>query len=191
MTVVSHDSERVTGESACGTPGCHSVNVTYGASLAQLASLANVSTHCEQLIKYECRHAKLFRDGTSWWVSRDGGKKTYWGGAPPGSESCACGNQSTCANVSVASNCDTYGDEGRMVSGLLSHKDDLPVTQLRFGVTNPPNATANLTLGKLRCYGLYPYPDQPCLHHGKCERQGGSLRCSCMDGFTGRHCETG
>ena len=41
-------------------PGSYTRDIHYtGARLSQLKSLSRVSSHCEQFIKYECRHSGL------------------------------------------------------------------------------------------------------------------------------------
>ena len=155
VTVIGHDSEARTLVGGCDPPGCYSRDVKYnGASLAQLASLTNVSSHCEQFIKYECVNARIYSGSTSWLVSRDGRAMWYWGGAPPGSKKCACGVNNTCAKPGLGCNCDMNDKVWREDSGLLTYKDDLPVSQLRFGDVLGVNSAEKgyHTLGKLRCY---------------------------------------
>ena len=113
VTVISHDSESRTIVDGYEDHGNYSRDINYtGASLSQLASLTNVSSHCEQFIKYECRNAVFWyeADPDGWWVSRDSTKMTYWGGASPGSGNCACGMNNTCANPNKACNCDSNDD---------------------------------------------------------------------------------
>ena len=154
VTVISHDSESRTQVNGCDPPGCYSRNVTYtGASLAQLASLTRVSSHCEQFIKYECYSSALLGGTDGWLVSRDGTKMTYWGGASPDSNKCACGMTNTCVDPSRPCNCDALGHEWHEDSGLLTYKSDLPVSQLKFGDTEQANEEGYHTLGKLKCYG--------------------------------------
>ena len=154
VTVISHDSETRTLVKGYEAAGSYSRDVTYtGASLAQLASLTRVSNHCEQFIKYECYHARFLYEGFAWFVSRDGAKMTYWGGASPDSNKCACGMTNTCADPSRPCNCDKNDEKWREDSGLLTHKSDLPVSQLRFGDTDLSFEKGYHTLGKLKCYG--------------------------------------
>ena len=154
VTVISHDSETRTLVDGYEEKGSYSRDVTYtGASLAQLASLTRVSSHCEQFIKYECRDSMLLQGSNGWLVSRDGTKMTYWGGASPDSNKCACGMTNTCADPSRPCNCDKNDEKWREDSGLLTHKSDLPVSQLRFGDTGSSNEKGYHTLGKLKCYG--------------------------------------
>jgi len=121
-------------------------------SLSQLASLTIVSSHCEQFIKYECYDSGIFEGGFAWWVSRDLGKMTYWGGASPGSGKCECGMTNSCADPRYGCNCDKNDFVWREDSGLLTDKTHLPVKQLRFGDADGSNEGYH-TLGKLKCYG--------------------------------------
>ena len=163
VTVISHDSETRTLVDGYDGRGdyWHSINYP-GASLSQLASLTSVSLHCEQFIKYEC-YGSVFHfpsDPYGWWVSRDSTKMTYWGGASPGSNKCACGVTNSCADSSKSCNCDKNDGVWREDSGLLTDKTQLPVKELRFGDTgaNGPNNVADEkgyhTLGKFKCYGI-------------------------------------
>ena len=165
VTVISHDSENRTLVDGKEAVGEYSRDINYTeADFQQLASLTNVSAHCEQFIKYECIGSKMF-EGTvhAWWVSRDSAKMKYWGGAAPGSNKCACGMNNTCAKdcktkQDLACNCDCNDDKWREDSGLLTDKTGLPVKQLRFGDTgydssNKFDESGNHTLGKFKCYG--------------------------------------
>ena len=154
VTVISHNSESRTYVKGYYSPGSYSRDIRYtGASLSQLASLARVSSHCEQFIKYECYDSRLFRDGMGWWVSRDSTKMTYWGGASV-SGKCACGMTNSCADSRYSCNCDKNDRVWREDSGLLTDKTRLPVKQLRFGDTRVSRNEGYHTLGKLKCYGI-------------------------------------
>ena len=170
VTVISHDSEDRKFVNGCKEPGCYSRDIHYvGANLSQLASLTKVSSHCEQFIKYECFHSRLleFRRNNDrkgpfgWWVSRNSTKMTYWGGALPGSNNCACGMNNTCEKKTDKCNCDKNDANWREDSGLLTDKSTLPVTQLRFGDVgfsrkNHRDENGHHTLGKLKCYMKSP-----------------------------------
>ena len=160
VTVVGHDSEQRTLNDGCEAPGCYVRDIHYtGTGLtsnAQLFGLLDISTHCEQFIKYECYGSVLLDSGNpfGWWVSRDNVKMTYWGGATPAdSYKCACGVKNTCADRSRGCNCDKNDFVWREDSGLLTEKSDLPVLQLRFGDTGDSGEKGYHTLGKLKCYG--------------------------------------
>jgi len=87
-----------------------------------------------------------------WWVSRDGAKMNYWGGAPPGSQKCACGVSKSCSSSRYPCNCDANENVWREDSGILTGKSTLLVTELRFGDTGGSGEKGYYTLGKLKCY---------------------------------------
>ena len=159
VTVISHDSESRTLVDGYDGNGDYSRSIHYsGASLSQLASLTNVSAHCEQFIKYECFDSSLwFPSPISWWVSRDSSQMLYWGGASPDSKKCACGMTNSCAYPTQACNCDRNDAVWREDNGFLTDKSTLPVKELRFGDTGINGNTDEKgyhTLGKLKCYGI-------------------------------------
>ena len=156
MTVISHDSEDRTLVQGCLLAGCYKRDVHYTeANLLQLGSLAAISAHCQQFIKYECFGSRIFRSKKGWWVSRDGDQMAYWGGSNSSYPyKCACGVTGTCARIAYGCNCDSNDRVWREDSGLLTSKSHLPVMQLRFGDSNGVSGQrAYHTLGKLRCYG--------------------------------------
>ena len=152
VTVISHDSEHRTSVEGFEEAGSYLRDVNYqNASLLQLANLVAVSGQCEQFIKYECKGATL---KSGWWVSRDGTRMDYWGGATPGSGSCACGVTNLCASSDKKCNCYKNDNVLREDRGYLTDKSSLPVSQLRFGDTGHPGEQGWHTLGKLYCYGF-------------------------------------
>ena len=161
VTVVGHDSEQRTLVRGYESQGSYVRDIHYtGSGLtsnAQLFGLLDISTHCEQFIKYECHGSLLLNragNPNGWWVSRDNVQMTYWGGATPAdSYKCACGVNNTCADSSSGCNCDKNDYVWREDSGLLTEKSDLPVLQLRFGDTGGSGEKGYHTLGKLKCYG--------------------------------------
>ena len=154
VTVISHDSESRTHVSGYECPGCYSKDVTYtGVSTTQLAALTGVSHNCEQFIKFECKNDVAFiADGYAWWVSRDGTRMNYWGGATGYNNRCACGVTNSCSN-SKKCNCYNGGTGWREDSGLLTDKSTLPVTQIRLGDLRDSREEGYHTVGKLKCYG--------------------------------------
>ena len=161
VTVISHDSENRTLVDGCEERECYSRDVNYtGATLSQLASLTNVSSHCEQFIKYECFHSvlrfKAVNPYYGWWESRDSKFMTYWGGALPGSKNCSCGRSNSCVG-GQSCNCDQNDAEWREDSGLLTDKSTLPVKKLKFGdvgkYSDDTDEKGYHTLGKFKCYG--------------------------------------
>ena len=157
VTVISHDSETRTRVKGFENEGSYKRGIQYnGAKFPQLASLANVSLHCEQFIKYECRDSLMFLDHDyyAWWVLRDSVNMMYWGGADPGSGKCACGMNKTCVRPNLNCNCDKNDKVWREDSGLLTDKTYLPVKELRFGDTGGQREEGYHTLGKFKCYGI-------------------------------------
>ena len=128
-----------------------------GGKTAQLVALTQVSKNCEQLIKFECNNQIAFvEENHAWWVSRDGRRMNYWGGAAGSLNGCACGVRNSCSNGKKC-NCDNNGRGWRQDSGLLTDKSALPVSQIRLADldnTSAPNKEEGYhTLGKLKCYG--------------------------------------
>ena len=158
VTVISHDSEsrtHVANIPGCGYAGCYRKDVRYtGVSTAQLAALTRKSQNCEQFIKFECAGSVAFVEGSfAWWVSRDGNRMNYWGGATGHNVMCACGVTNSCSGGHKC-NCHNYGGGWRSDSGLLTDKSALPVTQIRLGDLDDSSEEGYHTLGKLKCYGL-------------------------------------
>ena len=157
VTIISHDSENRTLVDGFDPHGSYSRDVFYtGATWSQIVALISVSAGCRQFIKYECFGSALFKGGAGWWVSRDGERMDYWGGASAGSGKCACGVDQNCVDPKEACNCDKELNELREDSGYLTDKRTLPVKQLRFGDTgvyDNINEYGYHTLGKLMCYG--------------------------------------
>ena len=160
VTVISHDSEsrtHVGNTNGCETRGCYSKDVRYtGVSTAQLAALTRVSQNCEQFIKFECNNDVAFLElGYGWWVSRDGTRMNYWGGATGSDKMCACGVTNSCFNGKKCNCHYNNANRGwREDSGLLTDKSVLPVTQIRLGDLGDKQEEGYHTLGKLKCYGL-------------------------------------
>lgn len=157
ITIFRHDSENRMQTITCDPPGCYRRDINYTtASMIQIVSLINASANCEQFIRYDCRNSLLLNSGllAGWWVSRDGEKMKYWGGAPPDSGMCACGVNNTCAKGGIC-NCDANDYVMRSDEGLLTDRATLPVSQLRFGDAGKLNREFGFhTLGKLKCFGL-------------------------------------
>ena len=136
-------------------PSSYSRDISYNISMAQIIALLNLSHNCEQFIKYECRGSViLLYDNLLYasWVSRDGVKMKYWGGASPGSGKCACGMTKTCHSPGRFCNCHSNDNVWRFDEGYLTDRNVLPVSKLYFGDTGAGEAGYN-TLGNLTCYG--------------------------------------
>ena len=139
-----------------GGPGLYGRKIKYGISMEQIVAIINQSQRCEQFIKYECHHSRLLYihyTEFGWWVSRDGKKMKYWGGAKPGSKICACGMKNSCVKSDEKCNCDKNDFQWREDSGYLTDKRSLPVSELKFGDTYAIDEIGFHTLGKLQCWG--------------------------------------
>ncbi|ESO92406.1 hypothetical protein LOTGIDRAFT_80011, partial [Lottia gigantea] len=90
---------------------------------------------------------------TTGWVNRTGGIADYFSGGVPGSESCACGMNDTCADPGLLCNCDMNDATWREDSGYITFKNDLPVTEFLAGDTEDFNEVGYITVGELMCHG--------------------------------------
>ena len=155
VTVIGHDSESRTLVNGYDPAGSYKRKINYDISMEQIVAIMKQSKNCEQFIKYECYHSVLLYDVNNlygWWVSRQGSKMNYWGGAAVNSGKCECGMTNSCAGGGKC-NCDKNDLTWREDSGYLTDKDTLPVTELRFGDTGGSGESGYHTLGKLRCWG--------------------------------------
>ncbi len=156
VTVIGHDSETRTKVDGFEDEGSYKKDVTYKITMERIVAIINKSKNCEQFIRYECYGSNLLSDGYGWWVSRQGAKMNYWGGAAVDSGKCACGRNNSCVGGGNC-NCDTNDKVLYEDSGFLTERNTLPVTQLRFGDTGT-YVGINLdeygfhTLGKLLCW---------------------------------------
>ena len=159
VTEIGHDSESRTLVSGYEPAGSYWRNITYDIPMEQIVAIMKRSKGCEQFIKYECYRSMLLEDSDGWWVSRQGSRMNYWGGAEVDSGKCACEAHGSCAGVGNRCNCDKNDDEWREDSGYLTDMRTLPVSELRFGDTGGPKKwhwkeeLGYHTLGKLRCWG--------------------------------------
>ena len=153
VTVIGHNSESRTLVKGYNPPGSYKRNIKYDISMQQIVAIMKQLKNCEQFIKYECRHSVLlYTTPYGWWVSRQGSKMNYWGGAAVNSGKCACGMTNSCAG-GWKCNCDQNDETWREDSGYLTDKNTLPVTELRFGDTSNTSIEKGYhTLGKLRCW---------------------------------------
>ena len=152
VTVIGHDSESRTLVKGYEVHGSYKRKINYDISMEQIVAIIKQSKNCEQFIKYDCYDSQLLRSGYGWWVSRQGWRMNYWGGAAVNSGKCACRMTDSCADGEKC-NCDTNARTWRSDSGYLTDKNTLPVTELRFGDTGASHESAYHTLGKLRCWG--------------------------------------
>ncbi|KAG9328237.1 hypothetical protein JZ751_015748, partial [Albula glossodonta] len=129
----------------------------YSASPEHLHILVAGSEQCQQEVVYHCRKSRLFNtwEGIplSWWVDRNGERRTYWGGFLPGVQQCSCSLDENCIDMNHFCNCDADRDTWAHDTGILSYKDHLPVNEITIGDTNRTSSEVVYRIGPLRCYG--------------------------------------
>uniref|UniRef100_A0AAQ4S875 Contactin associated protein like 3 n=1 Tax=Gasterosteus aculeatus aculeatus TaxID=481459 RepID=A0AAQ4S875_GASAC len=158
-TVIQHNNTALTRVRPAPGGGRISAHFAYASDEEQLAAVIGQSERCEQELSYDCRKSRLLNtaDGPllSWWVGGpgDGQVQTYWGGAPPGSQRCSCGLQQNCVDPRHACNCDADRSEWYRDSGLLTHKETLPVRSLVLGDVQRSDSEGAYRVGPLRCHG--------------------------------------
>uniref|UniRef100_A0A665VD77 Contactin associated protein like 3 n=1 Tax=Echeneis naucrates TaxID=173247 RepID=A0A665VD77_ECHNA len=157
--VIQHNNTELTRVHSSPESTRHSAHFDYASEEEQLAAVISQSEHCEQELSYHCRRSRLLNapEGApfSWWVGGPdrGQVQTYWGGAQPGSHQCHCGLQDSCLDSNYFCNCDADYDEWANDSGLLTHKESLPVRSLVVGDIQRPGSEAAYRVGPLRCHG--------------------------------------
>ncbi|XP_073347320.1 contactin-associated protein-like 4 [Pagrus major] len=157
--VIQHNNTETTRLRPSSVGNQHSVHFDYATEEEQLSVAISQSEHCEQELSYHCRRSRLLNtpEGSpfSWWLGGPGAGRvqTYWGGAQPGSQQCACGLQGDCVDPQHYCNCDADRMEWTEDSGLLTHKDSLPVRSLVLGDIQRPGSEAAYRVGPLRCHG--------------------------------------
>ncbi|XP_072026204.1 uncharacterized protein [Amphiura filiformis] len=126
----------------------------YGATIEQLANLADVSGNCSQFISLECTHVLMWWKDDAWtyWVSRDGEEMNNWG-SPTGTNGCHCSVDGGCDGGQRRCSCDVNDDRWRMDRGYLRDKNYLPVKEMRFGDSQGTEELAIYRLGALKCRG--------------------------------------
>ncbi|XP_071773431.2 contactin-associated protein-like 4 [Centroberyx gerrardi] len=159
--VIQHNNTELTRVRPSPEGNQHSAHFDYSSEEEQLAAIISQSEHCEQELSYHCRKSRLLNtpEGSpfSWWVGGPGpgpGQvQTYWGGALPGSHQCACGLQDSCLDPKHYCNCDADYEQWANDSGMLTHKETLPVRSLVLGDVQRPGSEAAYRVGPLRCHG--------------------------------------
>ncbi|KAM9349240.1 contactin-associated protein-like 4 [Symphorus nematophorus] len=157
--VIQHNNTELTRLRPSPGGNQHSVHFDYLTEEEQLLAAISQSEHCEQELSYQCRKSRLLNtpEGSpfSWWLGGPGlGRvQTYWGGSQPGSQQCACGLQGDCVDPQHYCNCDADRVEWNEDSGLLTHKESLPVRSLVLGDIQRPGSEAAYRVGPLRCHG--------------------------------------
>uniref|UniRef100_A0A8C9ZE59 Contactin associated protein like 3 n=1 Tax=Sander lucioperca TaxID=283035 RepID=A0A8C9ZE59_SANLU len=157
--VIQHNNTELTRVRPSPGVNQHSVQFDYSTEEEQLLAAISQSEHCEQELSYHCRKSRLLNtpEGSpfSWWLGGPGPGRvqTYWGGAHPGSQQCVCGLQGDCVDPQHYCNCDADRMDWAEDSGLLAHKESLPVRSLVLGDIQRPGSDASYRVGPLRCHG--------------------------------------
>ncbi|XP_067331445.1 contactin-associated protein-like 4 isoform X2 [Channa argus] len=157
--VLQHNNTELTRVRPFPSVNQHLVHFDYSTKEEQLVAAISQSEHCEQELSYHCRKSRLLNtpEGSpfTWWLGGPGSGQLqlYWGGAQPGSQQCACGLQGDCVDPQHYCNCDADRLEWTEDSGLLIHKDSLPLRSLVLGDIRRPGSEAAYRVGPLRCHG--------------------------------------
>ncbi|KAF7655009.1 hypothetical protein LDENG_00061960 [Lucifuga dentata] len=157
--VIQHNNTDLTRVRPSSSGNRQTVHFDYSSEEEQLLAVISQSEHCEQELSYHCRKSRLLNtpEGSpfSWWLGGPGPGRpqTYWGGALPGSQQCACGLQGDCVDPQHYCNCDADRTDWAYDSGLLTHKESLPVRSLVLGDIQRPGSEAAYRVGPLRCHG--------------------------------------
>ncbi|XP_042283175.1 contactin-associated protein-like 5 [Thunnus maccoyii] len=156
-TVLTHNSTAPVTVQGSSLQRPHIMKFNYSASAEQLHAIVSRSEQCQQEVVYNCRKSHLFntKDGSplSWWLDREGEKRSYWGGFLPGVQQCSCSLEENCMDMNYFCNCDADTEAWANDTGILSYKDHLPVSQIVIGDTNRTGSQAIYHVGPLRCYG--------------------------------------
>ncbi|KAM9323097.1 contactin-associated protein-like 4 [Pholidichthys leucotaenia] len=157
--VIQHNNTDLTRVRPSPGVNQQSVHFDYSSAEEQLLAVISQSDHCRQELSYHCKKSRLLNtpEGSpfSWWLGGPGPGRiqTYWGGAHPGSQQCACGLQGDCVDLQHYCNCDADRMEWTEDSGLLTHKESLPIRSLLLGDIHRPGSEGAYRVGPLQCHG--------------------------------------
>ena len=75
------------------------LSLNYQPSLKQLSNLIDLSSDCQQEIRFDCYSAPLFDDGIYYgsWLNNKGEKEIYFHGSNSGNHICQCGLTNSCS----------------------------------------------------------------------------------------------
>ncbi|KAL4228481.1 hypothetical protein ACF0H5_011528 [Mactra antiquata] len=197
ITVIGHDQESnstVTYDEV--------VNVTYhGVGYPGVIALVQISLHCFQPFKYECKKTKLLSgSGYFYWEGMMDAPQTYIGSGRWNEDECNCGkdgycggseNKTTLANLLRPCNCDAADDEDRADAGIFNSTTRLPIKSYRFSSTGIPESMGAVTIGKLYCAQQDFDLDEcklgfhDCHVNAICINTFGSYECRCLNGYRG------
>uniref|UniRef100_A0A3B3UTL5 Contactin associated protein family member 5 n=1 Tax=Poecilia latipinna TaxID=48699 RepID=A0A3B3UTL5_9TELE len=153
-TVLSHNNSAPVKVQNSSPQRPHVMKFSYNASADQLRAIVTGAEQCQQEVVYNCRKpTSRYIRPLSWWLDRQGDKRSYWGGFLPGVQQCSCSLEENCMDMNYFCNCDADADAWTNDTGILSYKDHLPVSQIVIGDTNRTGSQAVYHVGSLRCYG--------------------------------------
>uniref|UniRef100_A0AAQ4NVV2 Contactin associated protein-like 5a n=1 Tax=Gasterosteus aculeatus aculeatus TaxID=481459 RepID=A0AAQ4NVV2_GASAC len=114
-TVLAHNGTAAVAVQGSSLQRPHVTRFDYGASAEQLRAVVTGSEHCQQEVVYNSRTDRPFSssaDGSplTWWLDRDGEKRSYWVGLLPGVQQCSCSLKENCVHRNYFCNCDADGD---------------------------------------------------------------------------------
>jgi len=166
VTILHHKNEATTHVEGYQAPGSFRQDIIYNADFDQIEILVNKSYTCKQFLRYDCFNARLFNTPNSeaefnpstWWISRNNQKMSYWGGSLPKSRKCSCGISATCDDPNTWCNCDSqmYRSKWMTDEGDISEKEYLPIRSILVGDTETTSSLkkqARYTIGPLHCEG--------------------------------------
>ncbi|CAF95007.1 unnamed protein product, partial [Tetraodon nigroviridis] len=155
--VIQHNNTELTTIHMSPETKQHFIHFGYTSGEQQLAAIFSQSEHCEQQLSHHCRKSRLFNTPgkINWWVGgpAPGQVQDFWGGALPGSRQCACGLQHNCLDSQHFCNCDADYEQWADDSGLVTHKESLPVRSLVLGDIQRTGSEVAYMVGPLRCHG--------------------------------------
>ncbi|KAL5017646.1 hypothetical protein ScPMuIL_007235 [Solemya velum] len=157
VTVIAHSVKGPTKVDGFEGAGGYRHELSYSLPLNQAIIIVDMSSYCEQYIKWECKKATIHNpfnteQWTTYWENRHGRNPKYFTGAKPGDTKCACGITETCSNNSLPCNCDMNDNELRYDDGFIVHKDQLPIKAFRAGDTGSDDEYGFWTIGPVRCW---------------------------------------
>ncbi|KAL4229221.1 biological adhesion [Mactra antiquata] len=164
-TWIRHNSMNLITVNGFQAPDFYVRKVVYETDIAGLTEIIERAVSCEQEISWKCNNSRLMMqtDNTQnpgvtqtygYWVGRTFQDMHYWGGAAPGTFKCECGlREEGCDGQSTTCNCDS--GQATSDTGLLMHKDYLPVLEMHFGDTGSltDNKVGQHQLKELKCAG--------------------------------------
>ena len=103
VTLIEHDREsRTFVNGGYEAAGSYKRRINYDIFMEHIVAIMKQSKYCKQFIKYECYQSVLLTDLNDlhgWWVSCQGSRMNYWGGAAFGSRQwkmCKWNDQQLC-----------------------------------------------------------------------------------------------